>query len=1261
VQASLHTATWVATLALVGLTTPPLSGVQEQQVAGTPDFRPELVLNQGATEEWDDWVHSEDGRVVAYSSMLSNSTQVRVIATRRTVATLPQRGRLALSKDGSSLAIGSLNGTVSQWGPAGLRSLGEGRGYEVTAIVMTPDAGLIAAGDAGGWVRVWTPAGRWEFEAPSRVEALSLSADGSRVLVCWGLGTLAAGARGGGSAVLDSKTERVLTTLDGPEGYGVISCGLSADGSLAVTVRDATPGVQVWNAKTGRRQNVVGAKQLVGSIALNAVGTRLLAATASGDVTLVDVASGSELARASSLPGEPRRLQFIQNETRVTAALFGFGSLTLSAGLRPSDRFSEIRTVPVPLSSVQASADGLHVLGRAREQTIVWDMARAGRVRFRAGDEQTNDQRIGIPLPGAAPRPCNPRSSALAPDGTLAVVSCRPSVLVFPPDASSTPAEYAGFGWVDELHFSPSGRYLMAAATIRSERKLMVWDLTSGTTREVGLNPRKLVRSAGFISDERLWLLLGQDPFYLFDGPDFLVVDVTTGQIERQHHVDGSCEPNCGIVSPRGGFFIYWSPPSALRLRSESRLWSASTGAEIALPQLSVLGGYAGGPAFTCDERRIAFSVRSPARLALYDTMVATTISVRPFTDVIGFVPRDTPLLQFSCDGSLFILADGRLFRFLADSNDPATEFNVAPGVASAFAEIEAGNRVVVAGSTGLDLFDKPTATKVARLTTFSQGPWFASAADGRFDTDDLDSLAGVSWIVPDDPSRPMPVEIFMRDYFEPRLLPRLLAGESLPPLRPLAALNRVQPRIEIEDVRWMDPQQGLAEVTISVERAAEAHVRNGKPTTVSTGAYDLRLFRDGQLVAWAPAAGIEWQRERPSSANPAEGSDLPRWRELTRIQLDATGSARLAFPVQVPRRSDLKAVRFSAYVFNEDRVKSPTVTRDLRVVSRPRVRRGRAYVISVGVNETESTPAWDLQYAVNDARTLSESVSTRLRAAGNHADVVPLRLISERGLPRPGEGAATKANLQTVLALLSGQVVPPERAAAIPSAERLQKVEPEDLVLISVSSHGYTDSRGVFHFVLADIGNGHQSAVTEALDAATLSSDELSAWIRQVDAGELVLIVDACHSEATVQADGFKPGPMGSRGLGQLAYDKGMRVLAASKATEAAIERGGAVQQGLLTYALVREGLESGRADFQPTDGTIALGEWLAYAVAAVPRLFSEGDARGSVAAGAAPDGTRDGFLGRRRTRPAYQQPVLFDFARSSAADLRIATVRRR
>ncbi len=141
------------------------------------------------------------------------------------------------------------------------------------------------------------------------------------------------------------------------------------------------------------------------------------------------------------------------------------------------------------------------------------------------------------------------------------------------------------------------------------------------------------------------------------------------------------------------------------------------------------------------------------------------------------------------------------------------------------------------------------------------------------------------------------------------------------------------------------------------------------------------------------------------------------------------------------------------------------------------------------------------------------------------------------------------------------------------------------------------------------------------------------------MDAGDISLIVDACHAAASVEEElDFKPGPMGSRGLGQLAYDKGMRILAASQVADVALESR-LVKHGLLTYALVLDGLVQGRADFEPEDGRITLSEWLAYGLARVPSLADE-IIRGEVRAAR---GIRIPKSGRRIT----QQPALFDFAR--------------
>jgi uncharacterized caspase-like protein len=119
-------------------------------------------------------------------------------------------------------------------------------------------------------------------------------------------------------------------------------------------------------------------------------------------------------------------------------------------------------------------------------------------------------------------------------------------------------------------------------------------------------------------------------------------------------------------------------------------------------------------------------------------------------------------------------------------------------------------------------------------------------------------------------------------------------------------------------------------------------------------------------------------------------------------------------------------------------------------------------------------------------------------------------------------------------------------------------------------------------------------------------------------------MILDACYSAASVEAGGFRPGPMGNKGLGQLAYDKRMRILGASQSTQVAAEAR-SLQMGLLTWALVQDGLKGGRADWLPEDGKIWMREWLGYAVKRVPEVYAQ-------------------RFGNRGEAP--QTPALFDFA---------------
>ncbi|MBI1761312.1 MAG: hypothetical protein HYR56_07750 [Acidobacteria bacterium] len=236
----------------------------------------------------------------------------------------------------------------------------------------------------------------------------------------------------------------------------------------------------------------------------------------------------------------------------------------------------------------------------------------------------------------------------------------------------------------------------------------------------------------------------------------------------------------------------------------------------------------------------------------------------------------------------------------------------------------------------------------------------------------------------------------------------------------------------------------------------------------------------------------------------------------------------------------------------------------------------------------------------------------------------------------RVTENTATKAHLRAVLDVLAGRQPDRDLDAAllkqIPNADKLRAARPEDLMLISASSHGYSDSDGIFYLVASDSGTADLKS--PEFRRRCISSDELSRWLRDVDAGELVLIVDACHSAAAIEGTDFKPGPMGSRGLGQLSYDKGMRILTATQADNVALEKGGL---GLLMRALLVDGLTAWQADYKPRDHEILLTEWLGYGVERVPQLYAEmkdGCLRGT-------------FDPRELAEGKTQQPALFDFAR--------------
>jgi hypothetical protein len=134
----------------------------------------------------------------------------------------------------------------------------------------------------------------------------------------------------------------------------------------------------------------------------------------------------------------------------------------------------------------------------------------------------------------------------------------------------------------------------------------------------------------------------------------------------------------------------------------------------------------------------------------------------------------------------------------------------------------------------------------------------------------------------------------------------------------------------------------------------------------------------------------------------------------------------------------------------------------------------------------------------------------------------------------------------------------------------QLREVTPDDAVVLYVASHGYADPQGTFYLMPHDTGSNwgitedtltrcqtspnESTPCNQARDllAHSISSADLTSWWSGVDAGDLVMILDSCHSGA-IPGKEFRPGPLGDPGFGQLSYDKGMQILSASQPVQTA------------------------------------------------------------------------------------------------------------
>jgi WD40 repeat protein len=1085
------------------------------------------------------------------------------------------------------------------------------------ALVSTGDDGDARVWEAGSGLllRVFPVAPRWELRAAT------LSPDGR---------TLVTASRHDGIARWDITDGRQLDRVSLP--FEIGAAAFSGDGKwLAVREAEGTA-LRIVDARNGSTRQVIAPRDgKITGFALSADGALLAMATSDGIAV-------HELRRG-------RLLYTVPGHGGAYTALLFHRELLVSGGKDGQLRWHRARGGE-QIDAQQLASTVLGLTACGDEQVMVIEL-----VQRRVGLHRPRTAPRTLPVPdGVAP------GAAAATSKDLRRVAVADYARVHILDTASgqelarTPDQAThGIEWLPDgdLLLSANGRLLV---TNRGKGRARFFDLHAGRVANTGEPMGRYIAALAVEPDGGLVHAAGGDNrLYTWSA-----LATTTSVVDLDER--GLSILDLAISRDSGHLLMAFEngEPSSLLVLSKL------AGADQANQPMVRLSGHDEPPlmavALSPDGRHVA--ARGLA-LMLWDAS-------RPTQPRELFVPgEDTvgPVLAFSPDGALLATADtvlrlwdvagGTLLRswplpeqamsvaFAPDGNSLAvadgtvTFWRVADGarigqiarrdgreLTSAW--LPDGKRLFTLGDDNVvRLWQADKGTLLALLAGTEDGNWVVATPDGRFDMGDIEAPAGLHWVMPDDPLRTLPLSIFLRDYFTPGLLREVLDGTPAPARALPASARRAVPAVRIVATALSDDRQHLdVDVEISATRHVPGPFARARDRRES-GARDLHLQLDGRLVASDDLAFADVRVGQPLSRRFRVALPSPRtWSD-----------------------DPLDEFTLSAYAFNADGIKGETTVRHVQVPSdRPR-RQPRVYIVSVGVNRHEN-PAWDLRFAANDARLFQQVLTEKLTSPHNgdlppDLEVVAVPIISDEHTEQAG-----KAMLHMVLARLGGMPLD-SRVRTLPNGDRLQPATPDDTLILTFAGHGFADGSGEFHLVMPETGPGEGKQVTDQLRRNSVSGEELSSWLRRIDAGDMSLILDACHSAASIDAGNFRAGPMGARGLGQLAWDKRMRVLAGSQADAFALEDA-SLQHGLLSYMLVREGLESGGAKYDDGQytGYVYLSAWLRFAVSAVPEMAGRLHQDYITLPHSRGIERRIRVVGARGGNRAVQQPVVFDFS---------------
>ena len=1045
-----------------------------------------------------------------------------------------------------------------------------GHAMGVDAMAFSPDGNWLASGSVDNTVKLWEVSTGREVRTLAGhtrgVKNVAFSRDGR---------LLASGALDKSVRLWDVATGREVRRFDC--GGSVSSLALSDDSRL-IAAGNTEKTIKLWNTASGDEVHTLdGHLGVITALAFSLDSSQLASGSADSTIKVWQVADGRSLQTLKGHTGRVRAVTF-----SADGQLLASGGDDARVKIWKVKDGSEQRTLAGNGKKILAlafRAEGKELLSGSADQALkVWEIASGRELRsvkaiadenqtetlamvfsvtgnlaaLSSGDKtiQLHEVETGRKTRSLKTHSYGVSATAFSPDGRWFAAGGKENAIKLWETATGREVRTLepNNGFINTIVYSPDSGLLAAGGLSGT---VTIWESSTGRMVRSLTGHSESVNGLAFSPDGRLLVSASGDT-------TLKLWDVATGR-ETRTLSGHSAEVNAVAFSPDGEWLVSGSADKTLKL------WATASG------KAKTLSGHTGeilAVAFSKDGQAIA-SGGVDKTIKLWEVKsgreAGSLLGHEGEVKALAFSPDGKQLVSGSNDSTIKMWEVGKsqVTRTLTGHSNGVYSIAFSPGGQWFASGSDDGSTRLWDARTGDNMATLISLRESSGGLSARQTDWLVASPDGLFDGSP-NAWNQILWRFEQSTFNVRPVEAYFNEFYYPGLLADILAGKGPKAPKDISRRDRRQPKIALALAGGQTSADGKIssrEIGLKLE-IAEAPA--DKEYSTGSGAQDVRLFRNGSLVK-------VWRGD---------------------VLANKGGKTILETTIPVIAGDN----QLTAYVFNHDNVKSPDNT--IHLIGGDNLKRpATAYVLAVGIN-TYANGGYNLKYAVPDATDFSKELSKQQTLLGRFDKIEALFLLNDQ---------ATKVNITDALERLAGTTNKPLPPGAPAEQEKFGPTEPEDTVVIYFAGHGLAYQAG-FYMMPHDLGyKGSRRRINamafQTILSHSISDRELELAFEKLHAGQVLLVIDACNSGQALEAEEKRRGPMNSKGLAQLAYEKGMYILTAAQSYQAALEVT-ELGHGLLTYALVEEGLKLARADAAPRDGRVMLAEWLDYATERVPEM---------------------------------------------------------